>query len=176
MSRQLSQPNNLLINHLGLTNLWFTYSVYSYRYIRYSFVNLLNVNYYLKILFKSGVIYTFHLFYHNYYFQIIELLTLPVYITEWTFSKFYRWYKTKNIKKHYLLRKYLQYMHISMTYFYRLNKWLLVCMYIYIPHIIKWKKRQAFIPWYSKKTLQNFNKYYHFFILNFYYFQLDNNI
>ena len=95
----MNQPSNNLINHLGLTNIWYSYSLYSSKYQRYTFLNILNINYYLKILFKNGIIYTFHLFYHKYFFQFVQLFTLPVYITQWTFSKFYRFYKIKMIKK-----------------------------------------------------------------------------
>lgn len=170
----MNQPTNWLVNHLGLTNLWFSYSLYSSRFIRYSFLNIININYYLRILFKNGLIYTFHLFYHKFFFQFIQLLTLPVYITEWTFSKFYRWYKIKNIKKHYLLRKYLQFMHLSVVHFYRLNNWLLISLFIYLPHMIKWKKYDIFASWHWIKHSYLIIQYYQFFLLNYICFYLYN--
>ena len=171
----MNQPSNNLINHLGLTNFWFSYSLYSYKYTRFSFFNLININYYLKILFKNGIIYTFHLFYHIYFFQLKYLLTLPIYITQWTFSKFYRFYKIKNLKKKYLLRKYIQFMHVSMVYFYRLNNWLILNLYIYIPHIIKWKKKNLLLNWFFCKQSLLLIKIYQFYLFNFYFFNLYNN-
>jgi hypothetical protein len=170
----MNQPSNSLINHLGLTNFWYSYPMYSYKYTRYTFLNIININYYLQILFKNGIIYTFHLFYHNYFFQIIQLLTLPVYITQWTFAKFYRWYKIKNLKKRYLLRRYIQFMHVSMIYFYKFNNWLLVSMHIYIPHIIKWKKKNLLLKWYWLKQSTLIIKIYQFYLFNYYFFHLYN--
>ena len=172
----MNQPSNNLINHLGLTNIWYSYSLYSSKYQRYTFLNILNINYYLKILFKNGIIYTFHLFYHKYFFQFVQLFTLPVYITQWTFSKFYRFYKIKMIKKKYLLRKYIQFMHISMVYFYRLNNWLIVNLYIYIPYIVKWKKKNFLLSWYFTKQPIMIVKIYQYFLINFFFFYLHNNL
>lgn len=171
----MSQPNNWLINHLGLTNFWFSCTLISLNYSRYTFLNILNINYYLRILFKNGIIYTFHLFYHRFFFQFITILTLPIYITEWTFSKFYRWYKIKNLKKHFLLRKYLQYMHLSMVYFFRLNNWLLVSLFIYIPHIIKWKtKKYVFTRWVWSAQTSILVNYYNYYLINYYNYYLIN--
>lgn len=172
----MSQPSNSLINHLGLTNYWYSYSLYSPKYTKYSFFNVINLNYYLQILFKNGIIYTFHLFYHVYFFQIILLLTLPIYITEWTFSKFYRWYKIKNLRKRYLLRRYIQFMHVSMVYFYKLNNWLLLNFYIYIPHIVKLKKKNISYTWYWSKQSILIVQIYQYFLVNYFYFYIYNNL
>jgi hypothetical protein len=144
----ISQPSNLLINHLGLSNFSYSYNWYSYRYIRYTFLNLYNITLYLQILFKSGFIYTHHLFYHIYYFQLYYLITLPVYITEFTFPKFYRWHRIKSIdrglRKEYLMRNYLKHINLSAVFFYHLNRWLIVSIFVYRPPLKKFQRPDIF--------------------------------
>lgn len=138
----ISQPNNSLITRLGMGALWNAPHTASRTLSKYATSGALNISTYLRILFKSGVIYSHHPFFHKMFVISNELLSLPVYMTEDTFPKFYRIHRLKatlhySLKRVLTLRRFLQFVNLSSTHFYRLGNVIVVMMYIHLPSILK---------------------------------------
>lgn len=138
----VSQPNNFLITRMGLSSLWIPPAVSAPALLRYSTTAAINLTTYLKIMFKSGVIYSHHPFFLKFFVVSEELLSLPIYMTEDTFPKFYRIHRLKaslhfTMKRTLTLRRSLQYLNLSDIHFYRLGSAILTTLNIHLPAIVK---------------------------------------
>lgn len=151
----LNQPLNLTINRLGRSLLWEQSNLFSGKLTHYSLASWLNISSYIRILFKSGIIYTHHLFFNKFFILSNELLSLPVYISETTYPKFYRTHRVKvsqnfQLKGTFETRRYLQYLNLTHLKFFKLADFLLIQLLIYIPFTFR-KKNQKVEPVVSKK-------------------------
>lgn len=138
----ISQPNNFLITRFGQSTLWIAPIVGSLRRARFQASSSINVSTFMKLLFRCGTIYSHHPFYHKFFVDSTELLSLPVYITEDSFPKFYRIHRLKaslnyTLKKTLMLRRTLKFLNVSSVLFYRLGSWIVVLLYIHLPAVVK---------------------------------------
>lgn len=137
----LHRPNNFLINRLGFGANWKTNPSYYLSKKVYNFLSQTYLSKYFRILFKSGVIYSNHVFFNEYFFSN-EHLTMPVVSTREHLYKFFRLVRLKysvrfKAKRNYLMRKYLNYLNISEFYFLRVNSLILIMLYVSIPEPLK---------------------------------------
>ena len=141
----ISQPNNFLITRMGLSTLWTAPGAGVVSLAKFQTSGSLNVSRLLRLIFKCGIVYSHHPFFHKFFVDSDELLSLPVYITEDTFPKFYRIHRLKTslnftLKRNLMLRRTLQFLNLSSVTLFRLSSWILVSMYIHMPSIVKFGK------------------------------------
>lgn len=127
---------------MGLSNLWIAPSVGSASHIKFQTSSSLNISKLLRLIFKCGIVYSHHPFYHKFFIDSDELLSLPVYITEDTFPKFYRIHRLKTslnytLKRNLMLRRTLQFLNLSSVLLFRLSSWIVISMCIHMPSIVK---------------------------------------
>jgi len=137
----LNRPNNFLINRLGLGSSWKTTPTYFFSKKIYNFLNQTYLSKYFQILFKSGVIYTNHVFFNNLFF-FKKIFTMPLVSSEEQLFKFFRLVRLKysmrfRAKRNYLMRKYVKFLNISELFFLRINNLILVMIFISIPEPLK---------------------------------------
>jgi hypothetical protein len=145
----MGQPGNILINKLGIVNIWYTPISFQSKLYKNIYLIFFFLTKYIKIIFKTGIIYSNHLFYNiKYNYSSLKILSLPIYITKKTLFKFYRFKKLDvikyNIKNIYMVRRFLKFLNIAFIQYYILNNWLLILIYIYKP-VEKFKKNYNFI-------------------------------
>jgi len=125
----MGQPGNTLTNFLSLSTFWFAPSTVINNV---GFVNLamFNLKKFIITIIRLGFVYATHIFYNFLFFLNWGLITLPVEIDEFMFSKFYRIGLLKNailgVKKHYLLRKSLEKIYFSSIFFFSYSRWIFV--------------------------------------------------
>lgn len=142
ISNYLNRPNNALINHLGAGSYWRPLPQLASSLTTQSALNSIFLERYFKIIFKSGVVYSNHLFYNSLFFYKIYMLSVPVYMTE---DNLYRFYQVKRFrgvhkikkKKEFLIRKFLHFINFSKMSLYRYGSWVLVTFFMYLPEILK---------------------------------------
>lgn len=136
----VNQPNNTLINHLGKELFWFapgntkniaqTTSSLSIPFIEKS----------LKTLLKSGVILVHNPFFSKFFYKSQVMLSLPIFINDDTFPKFYRFVTLSQnslikIRQSHLTRRFLNFLNITNLRIYKKSSYLLILLYIYLPDI-----------------------------------------
>jgi hypothetical protein len=142
ISNYLNRPNNSIINHLGAGSYWRPLPQLSSNLVTQSALNFIFLERYFKIIFKSGIVYSNHLFYNSFYFFKFYMLSIPVYMTE---DNLYRFYQIKRFKgahkkkkkKEFLVRKFLHFINFSKMSLYRYGSWVLISFFIYLPEILK---------------------------------------
>lgn len=142
ISNYLNRPNNALVNHLGLGSYWRPLPQLTPTLTTQSALNSVFLERYFKIVFKSGIVYSNHLFYNSIFFFKFYMLSIPVYMTE---DNLYRFYQVKRFKgahkikkkKEFLIRKSLHYINLSKMSLYRYGSWVLVTFFIYLPETLK---------------------------------------
>ena len=125
----MGQPGNSLLNHLGVSIYWNKPAV-SLNKAAISNNILLLFKRFIQILFKFNHVFSSHLFYNKFFFNNKKLLSLPVYISEEMFFKFYRIETLTNlklgIKKNYLIRLGLTNIYFFSLKFFFINNFLLI--------------------------------------------------
>lgn len=152
----MGQPGNIVVNKLQRSMFWFSGNFYNKKNWVYSLLNYKNITVFIFLIFKVGLVYTKHLFYHNYYRFIWDFLTLPVFITDVLFLKFYRVLSFKNkvfkTRKFKIIQKSLKYLFISRLLFFFFKDWLFIFIVLQIPSKFK-SLRRAYSPKNSSKLL-----------------------
>lgn len=125
----MGQPGNTLLNHLGISTYW-NKPLVSLNKSTVSLNLFLIFKKFIRILFKFNHVFANHLFYNALFFNKKKLLSLPVYISEVMFFKFYRIEtlvnNKLNIKKNYLIRLGLKNIYFFSLKFFFLNNFFLV--------------------------------------------------
>jgi len=137
----LHRPNNLLITRLGLGSNWKTNPSHYLPKKVFNFLGQVYLPKYFQTLFKSGTIYSNHVFFNKYFFPS-RSLTMPIVRSQEHLFKFFRLVRLKysirfKAKRNYLMRKYLKYLNISELCFLRTGSFILVMLYILIPEPLK---------------------------------------
>lgn len=136
----INQPSNYLVNRLSLGALWST-PITSDLTSKFSF-NYYFIQKFFLILVKSGILYSHHIFYHKFFIKSVELISLPAYITELRYSRFYRNYLIKlqydkRFKTSFTTRSILNLINLSTVWVYNLNGYFIWNYYIYKPFLNK---------------------------------------
>ena len=133
----INQPNNSLVNHLGITNMWYSYVMNINKFTKHSSFNYINISNFLHVLFRNGLIFYNHPFISKFFFRRKGIYTLPLVRNRLTFAKYYRFFKIRGAeegaKQAHTLRKYMEYINMSSIFFFKMNSWFLILFHIYIP-------------------------------------------
>lgn len=137
----LSRPSNELTNRLGYGATWNVPLTSNWTTRTYVMLFKVYFSYYFRVFWRSGIIHTNHLFF-NAFFDSKRFLTLPLLRGEEHVKKYYRLvrlrYSTRfRNKRFYFMRKYLNYLHMSEFFFYRLGAYILIVVFFHIPEPMK---------------------------------------
>nr|YP_010117052.1 hypothetical protein KQ443_mgp12 [Euplotes vanleeuwenhoeki]QPM99266.1 hypothetical protein MitoLV_39 [Euplotes vanleeuwenhoeki] len=146
MNYLINQPNNYLANTLGLGSHWLSSLVTSPIAHKYSAYIYIYLNYYIRLIFKSGLMWSNHPFVNSLFFFNNEthIHSIPNYITNLTVVKFFRIRRLKlgndvRLKTQFIYRNYKKYLNMSKLFIYFYNSWILLSLHVYIPIIYKRK-------------------------------------
>lgn len=136
----VNQPNNTLINHLHKELHWFAPGSVIMKSKKFSSSSIPFFEKILKILLKNGVIYTHHLFFGKFFFRLDLLLSLPTFINDDTFPKFYRFVKLTakqlvKVRQSVLTRKFINFLSITNLNIYKKSSFIIVLLNLYLPKI-----------------------------------------
>lgn len=170
----MGRPGNSLLNHLSVSNYWnkpiVSINRNSLSWIYYAFLKRV-----IQILFKYNNVYSIHLFYNKYFTHLKYNLTLPVFITQHFFYKFYRIGTISNsrlnIKKNYLIRLGISNIYFFSLKFYLLNDWILVFFGFFKPKKYTLSNFLNFFKTIKSSKINNFNTVS--YVLNYFFIFLS---
>lgn len=140
MTTLLSRPKNTTINHLGCGVTWRSPLTYDLVSSIYAATSNLFLEYAIKLLWTSGVLYRRHPFSHFLYL-LAETHTLPI-VPEGGISRYFRLIRLKystrfRSKRFFLTRRFLHYLNITEFYIYRILNQIVILLYLHIPEPLK---------------------------------------
>lgn len=141
----INQPNNFLANTLGFGSHWISSLTKTSITRKYSALLYIFMNYYMKLIFKSGLMWNTHPFINKIFicYQDPEAVhSIPNYVTNLTITKFYRIRRLKlgsdiRLKSQFIYRSYKNYLNLSKLFIYVYNSWIVLGLQAYLPIIYK---------------------------------------
>lgn len=148
----LSRPTNERTNRLGFAAPWVVPTANYLQQQLYTALFKVYMSSYLKVLWKSGMIHSNHLFFNSFY-GTLKFLTLPIFVDSSQIKKYYRLVRLKystrfRNRRNYYMRKFLIFLHMSEFFFYKINTSILVVLYFHLPEPLK---RLSFLQFFRNK-------------------------